>query len=209
MDVAEKPRNTSDFGVGAGGHDDTRAPAERHQSAGVGHRTAVAERGARLDGIGVLLRGDRLTRQHGLVDPQRFGGDQAQVGRNAVARLQVHDVARHQLTGGQLDTATAADHLRRLREHRLDRRERPFRAAFLDKADQRVDQNDGENDPGIDPVPEERRAGCGQDQDVNQDVVKMPQKVAHWVGPRRRQLVRSVDREAFGGLCVTEAGGMV
>ena len=66
---------------------------------------------------------------------------------------QQHDVARHQLLGGQHDPAPAvAQHRRLQRQHVADRLERPLGLALLDEADQRVDHDDAEDHAGIDPV---------------------------------------------------------
>ena len=74
-----------------------------------------------FDGRGVLERRRALPGQGRLLDLERGRHQQPPVGRDAVARLDEHDVARHQLLGVDLDRHAVAPHAGDVLEHLLQR----------------------------------------------------------------------------------------
>ena len=80
-----------------GADHDSDAAAARDGRALEQHRGAVAEARIRRDRLDRLLDRDRLAGERRIRRRQTRGFDQPQVGRHHVARLQQHDVARHEL----------------------------------------------------------------------------------------------------------------
>ena len=78
--------------------------------------------------------------------------DQPEIGRNAVARSQNHDITGDQLFGGYGSSQTVPDHHRLLREHVADSIEGLLSLAFLNEADEGVDDDHTDDYPGVDPV---------------------------------------------------------
>ena len=90
----------ADLRVHAGRGDQALAAAVGDQRAHEGRVLAVAERDVGVEHHpGVLVDRHRFAGQRGLLDLQVDALDQAQVGRDVVARLQQHDVAGHQFAG--------------------------------------------------------------------------------------------------------------
>ena len=89
-----------------------RHPRRRHQDrAGPtgdlavheGHVHAVSERRVGRDRIHLLGGRDALARERRFVDLECRGGEDARIGRDEVAGLDVHDVPRDELLHGDLD----------------------------------------------------------------------------------------------------------
>ena len=95
---------------------------------------------------------------------QAARAQQAQVGRHAVARLEQHHVAGHELARQPtvMRARRRAARAARGRDQLADRVERLLGLALLEEADDRVDQHDGEDDrrrrhSGRAPPPRRRR----------------------------------------------------
>ncbi len=90
------------LGVHAGGHHQPARAAMGGRGALEGHVGAVAQRAHVFggQGFGLLGHGDGFAREGRLIHLQLRNLDEPQVGRDLVARLQQHDVAGHQLSGG-------------------------------------------------------------------------------------------------------------
>ena len=98
FDRLEQPRDLAEFGVHGRGHDHGAPAPVGGGGAGEGHVLAVAHGHVRAgDRVGVFLHGDGLARERGFLDLQVHRFDEPHVGRHAVARLQQHDVAWHQV----------------------------------------------------------------------------------------------------------------
>ena len=179
----QERRDPAELGVLAGGDDHARAAAVGDQGAGIGHRGAVAQRrAARGDRLDPLVDRLGLAGQRRLLEQEAARADQPEVRRHLVARLQDDDVAGHQLVGGDLGALALPQHERLGREHPADRIQRPLGPAFLDEADDRVDQNDAEDHRGVDPLAEpggdERRAEQHVDQNVMELGEESPERAA-------------------------------
>ena len=109
----EHPADVAHLGVhpGRDDEDDTRAPGDLgvHER----HVRAVAEGGVGSDRVHLLGGGHALAGERGLVDLERRRGEDAGVGRDEVARLEVDDVARDQLVHGEIDEVAVPAGLRR------------------------------------------------------------------------------------------------
>ena len=89
---------------------------------------------------GVLLDRDALAGQCALLDLQRRRQDDATVGRHAVTGIDHHDVAGHDLVGGNLHDDAVAAHLGHRLHHRAQMRGRRFGLALLVVAQPGVEQ---------------------------------------------------------------------
>ncbi len=125
---------------------------------------------------------DGLFRRHGFPGQGRFLGaqvldlDQAQVGRNAVAGFQQHDVAGHELFGRDHARFAAAQGPRFGGQHVADRIERLLGAAFLNEAEQTVEDDHRENDAGVDPEAQHQLGEAGGEQHIDQNVVELAEE---------------------------------
>ncbi len=122
-------------GVAPGGHDHTAGRAALDAGAKEAEVPSFQRRAPdhSLWGVG-LFDGERLAGQAGLDDVQVLAGDQAQVGRDHVARGQSNHVAGHQVRQGDLAGPTAADHCRRDADHGLELGGRSVGAGLLPEA---------------------------------------------------------------------------
>ena len=76
-----------------------------------------------------------------------------------------------------------------------------FGFAFLDDADEGVDEDDTEDDAGVDPLAEEGGADGGGEEDVDEDVVELEEEAfEEGVVRGRGELVGSMLLETRGGL---------
>ncbi len=169
--------------------------------AGEQHRGAVADPGVGGDGVHRLLRRHGLAGEGGLVGLEGRRGQQPEVGRDAVARAQPHDVARDEGAGVDDAPGPVAQRLGLVGLHGLEPREGGRRAALLDEADQRGRHDDDGDHREVDPVAGERLERGRRDEDVDQQVVEVreePQPGGLRRG--RRQLVPAALGQAPLGL---------
>ena len=156
---------------------------------------AVAEGGLGVGhGRGPLLDRHRLAGQRGLVDRQVRRHHQAAVGRDPVAGLEQHDVAGHELVGGDLDDPVVAPHPDPAHQHLLQGVEGVGGLGLLDVAEHGVDQQHHADDDRVLHVAEGPRQhrGAGQDEhDPAAELVdeELPPRLrggsASWFGPNR------------------------
>ncbi len=205
LDLVQERRDPAELGLPARGHDHARAAAVGNQGAGVGHRGAIAQRGACGNRPGPLVDRLGLAGQCRLLQQEAARADQAKVRRHLVARLQDDDVAGHQLLGGDPGPLPLPQHERLGREHLADRIQCPLGPALLDEAHDRIDQNDAQDHRGVDPFAEPRGDQGRAEQHVDQDVVKLGEEAPEWT-PRRSRLeaVGTVGREAPPGLVAVQ-----
>ena len=96
--------------------------------------------------------GTRFAGQRRFVDVQIALVQQAQIGRHAVAGLQQHHVAGHELRRGNPQLLTAAPHRGLGDDHLRQRVDGLLRFRLLEVADDGVDEDDAENDRRIHPL---------------------------------------------------------
>ena len=98
LGAIEQVGDAAHLGVHAGAGHDQLATTAGDRSVHERHAVTVAEGHVRLGcRVGRLGGGDALAGQRGLFDLERRGHEESAVGRDAVARLDEHDVARYQL----------------------------------------------------------------------------------------------------------------
>ena len=137
------------LGVGPRSHHDAASTAVGDAARGKRHVHPVAYGGIALDGLGALLHGHRLARQRSLLHLQVDGLSEAQVGRDAVARLYLHDVSRHQLARLYDAALPIAHHLTARCGHALQGIERPLRLRLLHHADDGIGHEDDQDDERV------------------------------------------------------------
>ena len=103
----------ADLGVHAGRDDEDGAGAAGDLGVHERHVRAVAEGGVGSDRVHLLGGGHALAGQRGLVDLEGRGREDAGVGGDEVARLEVDDVARDELVHGEIDEVAVPAGLRR------------------------------------------------------------------------------------------------
>ncbi len=208
-DVAQHSADPADFRGEPGRHHHPAPGAADNRGAAERHRPAVAKRGVRFNRDGAFVDRHRFPGQDRLPGPARPARtDQAQIGRHPVAGLQQHDIAPHEVFGRETCPLPATQHIGPRRQHRPDRRHRVLGPAFLDEPDDGIDHDDREDDPGIDPVLQQRRHHRRRDEGVDQHVVEMFQKPKHRMhAAGTRQGIGSVRREALRGLCLGQPAG--
>ena len=194
--------------VVAAGRDDDAGRAARHDHrAGKGHVLAVADRRLGGDGIGRLLRRNGLAGQRRLLGAQVLGVDETQVGRDLVAGFEKHDVAGRRDPRPECSRVSPPRTRARLRrKHVADRVERLLRPALLHEAEQRIEDDDGEDDRGVEPQAQHQLDEAGGEQDIDEDVVELgeePQQRPLLLA--LRQAVRPVGLQPRRGLGGVEA----
>jgi len=117
--------------------------------------------------------------------------EEPQVGGHAVAGLEQHHVPGHELPGVNAEFVTIATHGGFSSDHSRERLDGFFGLGLLEKTDDGVKDHDAENDRRIHPLAEEGRDANGQQQDVNERLVELLDKLQ----PRRRA---SPGRTTFG-----------
>lgn len=87
-------------------------------------------------------------------------------------------------------------------EHSGEGSQRLFGFSFLEKADEGVEDDHGENDPGVDPVIQQGGDHGGGEQDVNEDVVELQQEAAKGSDP-------VLDGQGVGSVLFAEGDGLL
>ena len=173
------------------------------------HVDAVAQGTGVLSGqgVGLLGHGDRFAREGRFVHLQLRDLDQAQVGRNLVARLQQHDVAGYQHAGGHHLYFAAAQHGGMGRRQLAQRGHGLVCPPGLHEADDGVEHYDDQDDQRVGEVADHAGDhGCAQ-QHQHHEVLEL-------VGQQRQgatpcvvlQFVGAVLQCALRGLFIVQAG---
>jgi hypothetical protein len=146
LDVGEQLAHAADLGVAPGGHDHAPRVAVHRGGAREDHVGPVAH-GALFghDEVGALLHRGALARELALHGAQLRRGHQPQVGGHLVARLEHHEVARHELHGVDLHHGPAPAHLAARGGELEQRVEGLLGLALLVEPDERVDHHDGQD----------------------------------------------------------------
>lgn len=143
----EQCGHLAQLGVHAGGHHQPARAAMGGGGALEGHVGAVAQCAHVLggQGLGLFGDGDGFAREGRFVHLQLRNVDEPQVGRDLVARLQQHDVARHEHGGRHHLHQPAAQHGGVGRRQLAQRRHGLVGAPGLHKADNGVEHHDDED----------------------------------------------------------------
>ena len=196
LHVGEKPADPADFRRPPRGDNHAPRGTLGDERAGPQHGPAVAERRIVRDRPHRLVDRNRFTRQHRFLGGKATCLEQAHVGGNLVARLQQHDVARHEIRAVHRHTATVPQDRGMRRQHVADGRHRLLRLAFLDEADHGIGKHDRKDHTGIDPVLEGSRDDGCTEEDVDQHIVELAEKAAQGATSfRRRKPVGTEDSQ--------------
>ena len=192
--------DASDLGLAAGADDDRDAGTFRHDGGGEHHVEPVGQRRLGTTDQRRDLR-DRhaLPGQGRLVDGQMLDVDETRVGRNRVAGLEEHDVARHQLVGGHDVFAAVAKDERRRQAAVLERGEDTLDTALGDVADDAVGGDHRADDHRVDHgTHAEREHGGGAEQEHGQGGHVAGEDLERGLGRRRGQRVLAEGRASPG-----------
>jgi hypothetical protein len=213
----EHPGNAAHLRVHAGGHHHGPAAPAGDGRPAEDHVVPVPEDGVSGDLQRVLGHGQALAGEGALRGLQGGGADEPGVGGNGVALLDDDDVARHHLGRGHRPPLAVAHHVGLGGRHLAKRRHRRFRAGFLDEAQDRVEQHDGENGQGLVrqrgvalDEPEGRGDRSGHEEQEDQHVLELGEEAP----PHRRlrlrlELVAAVEGQPLPGLRGAQAGPAV
>ena len=135
-----------------------------------------------------LLDRRALAGQRRLVRRQQMGFGEARVRRDDVARLEHEQIARDDGRRGDLDAVAVSNHGRARRGHRSQRQQGILGAAFLEEADQRVQNDDRGDGDGVCDLTQESRHHGGAEQQPDERARKLSREQA----PARRSL-RALD----------------
>ena len=137
------PRNSTERGLQASRYGDPEAAACRNYRALEQHRSAIGDAGIGRDGR------RRLVDRRGLAGERRLVGgevgcfDQSHVRRDRIAAFDEHDVARHQLLGGNHAGVSTSAHARRSSAESLQRLDGARGLDLGQKADQAIEPENG------------------------------------------------------------------
>ena len=136
--------------VGHAGRDDHRPTAAvGGDRARIEHVAAVADAEVGIERPGILRHRHAFARQRRLVGVEIGLLDDAGVGRHPVTGLHQHDIAGHDLVGGDALALAIADHGRFGGGERHQRPHRALGPRLLEEAEQRVEHDDRQDDDGL------------------------------------------------------------
>ena len=140
---------------GAGRDDNAGALAGGDEGAGERH----ASRGRRAaasaaTGCGALVHRHRLAGQRRFVERRLRASRRRRSAGTRSPGFEQDDIARHDLLGRDGHAVAVAQDGRVRVDHGADRFQRPLGPAFLEKADDRVDHDHGEDNRGIGIMPD-------------------------------------------------------
>ena len=186
----EHAADVADLGVHAGRDDQDHPGPPRDLGVHERHVHAVAEGGIGSDGVDLLRGGDALAGERGLVDLQGRGREDARVGRNEVAGLEVDDVARDELVHREIDEIAVAAGLRGDGQLLAERIGGRGRLALLVQAHQGVaEREEQQHDPGEELPGQEEADDAGDEEHDLHGVGVLGQELL-----RARRLLRRGER---------------
>ena len=151
--------------------DEAERAAAGRVRAGVRHVATVGERGVgRAGQQRFLVDRHRFAGQRRLVDAQRGGLDETEVGRHFRAGLQPHDVADDQVRCGHFAARRAADHVRVRSGQRSQRRHCLLGAPLLREAEDGIEHDDREDRAGLDAFADRKGDAGGDQQHADHEV---------------------------------------
>ena len=173
--------DTAQFGIHPGGHHHRLAGSRRDAGAHEYHVRAVAERY-----VALLQRGHPLGHRRGLTGQSGLDAlegrrvQQPGVGRDQVAGFQHDDVTDDDVCSGNRSDLAVAPYLGLGRGHALERRDRFLGLELLDKADDRVEDDDGEDGEGIHQLTEQPGDGGRGNQNPDDQALELAQEELKW-----------------------------
>jgi len=180
------------------GRDHAIGGSARHERPGEGPGLAILPA---VQG-GALGDRQRLAREQRLVHRDRGHPEQPDIGRDAVARGERHDVARNHLARRQGHRGAVSDHPRPGSLERPERLQSPGGLPRLENADDRVEDHDGQDRRCVLGLPEPEPGHRGRrHQQYGQGLPQLADRAHHQAVPvGRRHLVRPEALEPVGRL---------
>ena len=208
LDFAEHRADAAELGRRPGTDRDAHALSGRDQRPRECHRGAIAQRGLWGDRGDRFVDGDGLAGEHRFLDAEIAQLDQPQVGGHAIAGLEDHEIAGHDVLGRDRDAPPVPQHGSAWVDHAANRRECLLGAPLLDEPDHRVQHHDAQDHHGIDAVAEPRGHHRGCQQHVDQQVVELEQEPFQRAAPGGlRQAIRTAQDLASRSLARSETLG--
>ncbi len=165
------------------------AAAARDHRTRVQHIQAIRERGPLTAGpVGLLRYGERFTGEQGLVDLESVRRDQADVGRHAVAGLEVDDVAGHERLRIDVEHPVAAANGRADAQQLLQRLAGFLGTCLLHGSYDGVDKEHAHDKRGILHLADHQRHAGRDAEQVDQGAPELPQddfEETGWLPPRQ------------------------
>jgi hypothetical protein len=161
------------------GRDDEAFPAAiSDECAAEGNVRLVGIADVDCEGFDVFGRGERLAGQHRLIQLETVGFDEPKIGGDPLTALQQHEIPWNDITPRDDQFPVVTQYSAGRCGHRFECLDIGFRLALLNEAQRRVDREDQEDGPGVDPVPLHERDQCRDQQDGDQRASKLAQKHA-------------------------------
>ncbi len=210
--------DAADFGVRAGGHHHRAGAPRRDVGSRIDHVVAVGQAGGFGQRRQRLAHRHRFAGQRGLGHLQLGLLDQSRVGAHGVTGGQQQDVARDQLACLQQRLVAVAQGAHAHAGQAAQGGHGTLGAAFLEGADERVDDDHRQDHRGVAVVAQRHRQHRGHEQDVDQRALELlcqcaPQRPRRRCGQgvraafggtlphrRRRQSLRGMAADALNGL---------
>ena len=176
LDFPHQLPNPANFGAYAGGHHHPLPLTIGHDGAGKTHAIPIANPGFWSHGGQLFFHRGRFASQHRFHHPQVFGLDEAHIGGHFVARFEQHHVTGHQFAGIDVLALTIAPHIGACGQHTAYRVQCAFGLAFLNVANDGVDEHHTHDHARIHVAAQRQRGQPSGQQHVNQRVVELQQK---------------------------------
>ncbi len=159
------------------GRDDDRLPAPGgHVRPRVEHVAALGEERPRVERLRALRDGQGLSRERRLGDLERRRLDEPRVGPDGVSLRDEEEVARDEVAGLDLLLAAAAEDPGLEPREAPQGRERPLGAAFLERADDGVEEHDAQDHRSVRGSGEREGDRRGAEQEVDERALELPQE---------------------------------
>ena len=205
--AVQHPGDLAHLGVHPGGHHHAHAPAIGHDGRAVGHVAPVAQ-GAVLGQkvLRLLLSGDGLAGDGGLLHLQVGGVYEAQVRRDHIPVAQEHHVAHHQLGGGDHALLPLAQHPGGGGAHPPQGLQGGLGLFLLNNADDGIDNDNGEDHRRLCPLPQEGGEGRRPHQDQHHGVQDLGlEHLKNGLGRLGAQFIAPVLFQPSGSLGVAQS----
>ena len=150
----------------------------------------LMRRGLEVDGV--LLSRHRLARQGRLLDVEVSRLEEARVGRHTISRHQPDDVTGNQVAPPDFAPGSIAESSCRRRDDVAQSFRDAVGAVRLNEVEHHTQDHHEDNDGGVDPLPEDRGGGTGDQQGDDQRICQEQEDLNETGRPwRARRLVRA------------------
>ena len=198
--------DASELGVRASRDHDGEPRAAHHRRAQVRHVGAIGHHRIHRQRRDLLVGGDRLAGQGRLIGAEIDGLQQPDIRRHAVARVEPHDVARHEGLGWHRQQPPAPLHERVRRLQLQQRLHRAPGTPFGGESQHRIDHQHRGDGRGFEPIADEEGQDGRRDQQADHDTAELiAENHQGRDARRRRQTVGSRLRQPCRGRGVRQS----